>query len=176
MRLFLGLAADQLAGQVSARQSELAPPPGGRLVPAEMWHLTLGFFGDVPPVAAVAIQDAAAEYAQGQPALEISFQRVGAIGHRPPIRVWALCSDSSLAKSAVRRAQQVFRPWLSEREATRPPLVHLTLARGEWSRQPPGRPLRPPISVRTATVVLYQSHLRPEGVHYERLATFLLAD
>lgn len=176
VRLFLGLAADQLAGQVAARQAEVAPPLGGRLLPADMWHLTLGFFGEVPPVAASAIQARAAEYAQSLRSLVVSFRRVGAIGHRPPIRVWALCSDSTLVKSAVRQAQAVFRPWLSEREASRPPLVHVTLARGQWNREPPGRPLSPPITLQSSVVVLYQSHLRPEGVHYERLATFFLAD
>lgn len=176
MRLFLGLAADQLASQIAAREAEVAPPPGGRLLPADMWHLTLGFFGEVPAVAASAIEVRAAEYAQGQRPLQVSFQRVGAVGRRPPIRVWALRSDSDLVKSAVRRAQVTFRPWLSEREASRPPLVHVTLARGQWNSEPAGRTLFPPISLTAGALVLYESHLRSEGVHYERLATFVLAD
>lgn len=176
MRVFLGLAADHLAGVVAERLPELAPPEGGRLVPPEMWHLTLAFFGEMPEVAVKAIEDRTEEYALGQPPMGISFERVCAIGRRPPIRVWALASESNPGKAAIHRAKQLFRPWLSERELLRPPLVHLTLARGQWATQPKGHRLEPPLSFRAAAVVLYQSHLQPSGVHYERLATFHLAE
>lgn len=175
MRLFVGLAADHLATEVTSRLSELTPPAGGRLVPAEMWHLTLAFLGEMPDVALSAITRRVEEYALGQPPMGISFGRVGAIGRRPPIRVWALSSDSDRAKAAIQRAQAMFRPWLPARELRRPPLVHLTLARGQWATEPKGHAVDPPIAFHPGPVVLYQSHMQPAGVRYERLATFHLA-
>jgi 2'-5' RNA ligase len=111
---------------VSGLERLQAGLPGARWRPAEAFHITLAFYGEVREDVA---RDLDSELANvNVPALQLSLQGVGAFGEGPDIHaVWAgVVADAGLERLAAACAAAARRVGLTvDRRAYRP---HLTLA------------------------------------------------
>jgi RNA 2',3'-cyclic 3'-phosphodiesterase len=163
-RLFLGIpltpaATAELSAYLERTFSDGVP---GRVVPAENWHLTVRFLGDLAPEACARLRGAIGAGGLGHP-FEIRLGSVGAFPtpHRARV-LWIGVTEGeprlvSLAEAVERR---VGRAGLSIEE--RPYSPHLTIARLREPADLSGR-LRstapPAVSFAVSEVVLFRSQL-----------------
>lgn len=168
MRLFAGVPlSDEALRILSAiTRPEL---PGVRWLPPGQWHVTLGFFGEVDGELAGALRRAlvvAARALDGpvEAVLGPATQRLG------PSLLTVPVAGLEAAAAAVRAAAGAAGVAVEE---SRPFRGHVTVARGRG-----GRPLPPALSGiavaarwRVEAIELVRSHLGPEGVRYETLAS-----
>jgi RNA 2',3'-cyclic 3'-phosphodiesterase len=189
MRLFFALDIDRaIRERLSTYVDSLRRVPGVRFMPAETYHVTLKFLGEVQGLDL--IQTAAAQVQS--PSFELSFREAGFFPNaRSPRVFWAgihaddrlpaLASaiDDAMSKTAFPREERPFHP-------------HLTLARSGSGSPTPRRDERavsgfralvtaiekdPPPEFGTMTAhefFLYESKLSPRGAQYTKLARFPL--
>jgi 2'-5' RNA ligase len=163
--------ADSLRGGLRGKALPGRPPR------PENWHLTLRFLGDVADDQYRALERRLRQTPLGEP-FDLSFDRLGAFPRPARARVlWigigrgseALCS---LAETAERTA--VAAGFAAEERPYHP---HLTVSRlrrpGNLADLIEGFESAP-IEMPVVEVVLYRSHLRPEGARYEALERFSL--
>lgn len=173
-RLFLaldppGAARDRLAAW---RDRALAGRDDLRAVPTEVLHVTLAFLGYRPEKEIDAIADTAFAALAGCPPARLRPLAVRPLPPRQP-RLFALdledaADGCTIVQAAVAEALAAGRFYRPEK---RPFWPHMTLARVKRGRRagpldadpPPAEPFD------AADVVLYRSHLRPQGAHYEPL-------
>jgi 2'-5' RNA ligase len=133
-------ALAELAEAVAPLQA--AAPPGVRWVPAEQWHLTLAFLGEVDDGALPDLTERLARAARRHPPMGLAFGGAGRFGDRVLwIRVQVPDADGGRGASELKRlaasvAAAARRSGMPVDD--RPYRPHLTLARGR-----PGTNLRP---------------------------------
>lgn len=147
-----------------------APPDGVRLVPAQRWHLTLAFYGDV--VRPDRLVDRLREGVAGAPGLWLGIAGAEAFGSvvalRPSFpRAGDTLRLAALAASARRAGAAVHAPGVRPQERFRP---HITIARVRGDRAA-GRDYAEALAGvvapawLAAEVVLVRSILGPSPVH-----------
>ncbi len=158
MRLFLALSPPSavtahLDAAVEAARAAY-PSADVRWVPAERWHLTLAFYGEVADRDVARLRRRVARLVSGQVALDLSFTGAGRFGHRV---LWiGMGGDVDGLRALGQRASV-------EDRSYRP---HLTVARGRG-----GVDLTPAVDAlaayagppwRAGSVHLVESHLGPQ--------------
>jgi 2'-5' RNA ligase len=178
-RVFLGFPrppqADQglkTAGHLLARAGW-----GGRPTAPAALHVTLLFLGELDSAAVDAIAQSAAEAAAGSQSVTLVLDRWVFLPHRNAPRVLgAACGRvPSALTSLYRTVRHKTEPFLPGQAAPTTYLPHVTLMRrrpadpaGHLPRE------RPHIVWPVDRLVLWESHLRPEGPRYEEIAVWRL--
>ncbi len=159
---------------------------GWRELPRENWHLTLAFYGEVPGRALGALAEALEHVAGQAPLLELMTDGIGVFPTPSKPRVFWLGVEATrpealrrLARGCMRALEQTGKVAGKRREKKQPFVGHMTLARIRAELSVPVSEAllreipRPPAIAWTADeVVLYRSHLRPEGARYQVIETF----
>lgn len=180
MRVFVALdLPEEVRRAVADFVRTLEPAcPGARWARVSGIHITLKFIGEAPPEIVVRIKEALASIALAAP-VELCFREVGffpnarhprvfwaGIEASPNLAELAAAVEGRLEKLGIPREQRPFKP-------------HLTLARFKsevgLARLHDGVKRYPSLefgAMRTGEFHLYQSHLKPGGAEYARLATF----
>lgn len=138
-RLFIAIPVPpevrQEIGRAQGRLRRAAPPGTVRWTPADQFHVTLKFLGDVPVAQVAALQQAVAEVCGRQPALSLSARGIGFFPgvHKPRV-VWAGADDGGGRLAELHRQLDAALYWLAPAELKF--TGHITLGRFK-----PGRPL-----------------------------------
>ena len=179
LRLFV--AADVPEDVKTTLAETLAPfrdrIPGGRWTRSDGWHVTLKFLGATWPRLMDDVRGAVRSVAQTSRAFETSLTQVGVFPSARRARVlWAGLADPEARFGAmVTRLDELLEDHFVPEN--RPFTPHLTLVRltpsrdvGEFAPDLVGAavPSRPFVVDR---LVLYRSHLSPQGARYEPLAS-----
>ncbi len=170
-------AREHLEGALAELRDAAGAP---RWIPADRWHLTLLFLGDVPRDRVPAITAAAAPVVDAAPPMRLQLAGAGRFGsRRRPLVAWTgLAGDveplTSLARALKRMARGLRLP-----VEDRPFQAHLTI--GRWR---PGRPADGELPDRLAgyrgpdwpvtEVRLLESHLGPNP-RYDVVAAWPVA-
>jgi 2'-5' RNA ligase len=170
MRLFVAVVppAAALAPAAAAVHRLRAAEPGLGWIPAERWHLTLVFLGEVAERSLPELTDRLARVAHRHPPVEVTVGGAGRFG-RGVLWVGARGRLAPLAAGAARAAARTGIE--VEDRAYRP---HLTVARVRRHRPADLRPLvtalreLPATTFRADRLDLIRSHLGP-APRYERL-------
>lgn len=177
-RLFLGIPTPEpvrraVAGWIRERR---AAAPGWRWVDPARMHLTLRFYGETAPELVESLAEDLREIACGEAPFALGARGWGVFpGASRPRILWVGLSGRTeplarLARAAEAAARR--RGFAPEERAFHP---HLTIARAARDSRPalPGRP-DPELpdfgEYGVGELVLFRSHLRPEGPLYEPLA------
>jgi len=155
--------------------------PAARWARVEGMHVTLKFIGEAPPEKVERIKAELATI-RSAASVEMAFRDVGFFpNERHPRVFWVGINVTPNLQELAEEVQQRLEPLGILREQ-RPFRPHLTLARfksqdGLERLQEALRHVQPLEfgSMRTAELHLYQSHLKPSGAEYTRLATFSFA-
>ena len=183
MRLFAAVPITEPArGQITQLLARLREPGWPlRLVHDEGLHLTMKFFGEVPPGRLEVIEEAVRAAAPGTGALPLQLGGIGAFPslHRPRI-IWvgldAPPALELLQDRLERRAEAIGFP--PEGTPFRP---HVTLARVREGQRMPAGSLEgledqyEPVGFLASELILYESLLGRGGPHYEPRLTLELA-
>ena len=186
-RLFLALPLSADARQQLAEHCrDLRSISWLRVSAADKHHVTLQFFGAMPPQRVAAAECMLATVAEEGVATALTFGGLAALPPRGAPRViyarptGPTIGVEQLIQSA--RAAALEQGFAVDR---RPPLPHVTVARSRGSRggrstrqRLPGGALTAwatPVTAQVTAVTLYASHSRPGGAVYEELATRRLA-
>jgi 2'-5' RNA ligase len=153
-----------------------------RWVRPEGLHLTLRFFGEVPPEDVESLGAKLAEALSGLPGFELEFRGCGVFPERGrPRTLWVgVPSPPQALFDLQSRAEACARSLGFERE-TRRYEPHLTVARFRERERSAGAILEL-LGNRSFGVssvleaILFESHLSSEGSRYERIRTFSLAN
>lgn len=175
MRLFLGFPVPQETSTLlQAWQQEVQHPSVGfRWVPSDNWHLTVLFIGEIKetdwPTLQATLQPSFA-------AFSLAFQRFRVIKRKGTASmVWAQYEPDTRLNELYQQLHQQIGKWVTLPPVQAKVTPHLTLARiktksrvypiewPEWSLPP----------LPCEKLVLYRSHLTPQGAQYETLTTFL---
>jgi 2'-5' RNA ligase len=186
MRCFVAVdLPDPVRDAVRRAQGALraaAPDADVRWTGAAQLHVTLAFLGEIDPARAAAATDALRAVAGGRAAFPLRAAGLGAFptARRPRV-VWAGIDDPAGGLRALAADVAAALAPLGLAPEARPFRGHVTLAR---VRSPRGTaPLVRALGAATApafgawsvaAVVLYRSHLHPQGARYEPLAALPL--
>lgn len=175
-RLFIAIPLPETTVQMLDAvlgDAEASLPRGARLVPQELWHITILFLGDQDSESLPGI-DAALRSVYAGKELPIEFERVtyGPPG-RPPRMVWATTTEETSVRIGAlkqRLEAELVRGGIAWGHAEHGKFSgHVTLARFE-SRdglQPVDERVNESFVARD--LVLFESHLTPDGPTYEEL-------
>jgi 2'-5' RNA ligase len=180
VRTFVGVAVgDETRSRAAALQRELAKAGAGvNWVPAENFHVTLVFLGDVEDRDLHAVCRAVAAAAAGEPPFTLGVSGVGAFPHaRRPKTLWAGVTDGA---AEMVRLHGLLEPPLLElgvyRPEERPYTPHLTLGRvkteADGPRLAPALPRHAGWAGGASAVdevIVYASDMRREGPVYTPL-------
>jgi 2'-5' RNA ligase len=145
-------------------------------------HLTLHFFGSVSTKEIELIRLFSKKVASLFSPLYLSLGRIGGFPslERPNI-IWLEAIEDAGKLLSLQKAIQGEVRSLGFEIETRPFQPHATIGRVKWKNKDL-KPLLAKVPFKSPTpakiadhFVLYQSHLLPEGVHYEILETYLLS-
>jgi RNA 2',3'-cyclic 3'-phosphodiesterase len=157
-----------------------------REVPAQLWHVTLAFYGEVDGQDVDDLAEELMECAAIGATLDLQFAGVGVFPNpaRPKV-FWAGVDEMygghhlrHLARCCRRAGHVTVRKLLAKEAPFR---GHVTMARYQGhglalpDRVWEAMPELPELTWRASQVCLFQSILRPEGPQYRRLETFTLA-
>ncbi len=174
MRLFLGFPVSQETSTLlqAWQQEVLHPSAGFRWVPSDNWHLTVLFIGEVKDADWPTLQ------ATLQPtftAFSLAFQRFRTIKRQGAASmVWAQYEPEDRLNTLYHQLHQQVAKMVALPPVQPKVTPHLTLARiktkervypiewPEWTLPP----------LYCERLVLYRSHLTPQGAQYETLTTF----
>ena len=189
MRLFFALDIEApIRRKLNEYVDSLRRVPGVRFMPAESYHVTLKFLGevkDVEPVKEAAARVQAARF-------ELSFREVGFFPNaRAPRVFWAgIHADERLSELASKLDESLSAAGFAREE--RPFRPHLTLARSGSGDPRPRRDEQPVAGFRALVYVveknprpefgtmtaseffLYESKLLPRGAQYTKVARYPL--
>ena len=183
MRVFVALDLPEEVHRALADFVRTLEPTcaGARWTRTSGIHVTLKFIGEAPPEKVERIKETLAAIALAEP-VELRFRDVGFFPNaRHPRVFWAgIEASGNLAELAVAVEERL--ETLGIPREQRPFKPHLTLARFK-SEQGLARlddavrryPSLEFGAMRTGEFHLYQSHLKPGGAEYARLATFSFA-
>lgn len=158
--------------------------PHARWLPRISWHITLAFLGPTPEdrlAAVTAVLGAAASGAQVE--ASGAFSRLTGLGAFPsPARarvIWVGLDDAGGALASLAGTLAAGLAELGVPQERRPWRPHLSVARlrvpeGVGPALASAGPIDTP-GFRVSEIVLFQSHLRPQGPVYEALGRFPLA-
>lgn len=179
MRAFIALEMpEEFVDDVAALARRLARSVDGRFVPAENYHLTLAFLGEVGEAGARAAMDAMDEACRAAGPMPIEVEGLGAFGKRAGgAGLWLdVAKDPELMALAER-----VRAGLDERgvayDGSRSFLPHVTLARR--AKLPAGTALPElpfPLPCEARSVTLFRSYLEKDGARYKPLYTIDLGE
>ena len=181
MRLFIAVdpSPEALAALAEAQGQLRAAIACRRWADLAGAHLTLQFLGEVGPDAAAAIAAAIAARAAETPPLALALAPLGAFptparprvlwagvaGDLPRLAALQAALGEGLRGHGITPEARAFRP-------------HLTLAREPADPGAAGRALAAvvvsPVSWQAGEVVLYRSHLGPQGARYEAIGRHVL--
>lgn len=163
-----------LAGAVAPFRDRI---PGGRWTRSEGWHVTLKFLGSTWPRLVADVERAVRSAASASRAFQTSLTQVGVFPSPGRARVvWAGLADPEgrFAPIVQRLDGLLEEHFAPEKRAFTP---HLTLARlnpprsvREFAPDLVGTPL-PSRPFAVDRLVLYRSHLSPQGARYEALVS-----
>ncbi len=153
--------------------------PGVRWVKGSEIHITLHFFGSVGQDEIGKITKIVNSVTGNIAPLQLSLGGIGAFPHPgKPRVVWLGAGGETEKLKGLRSAlEREFRKagFPCEEREFKP---HLTLGRVKEGKKVTGLEkieFKPTPEKRLSELVLFQSHLSPEGAHYERIATFPLS-
>ncbi|MGW4795037.1 RNA 2',3'-cyclic phosphodiesterase [Nonomuraea sp. NPDC004297] len=180
MRLFTALVPpDEVLDEIArAIAPYVGQVPGLRWPDRETWHITLGFFGEVPERVLPELETRVARAVGRHSALDLAFSGFGGFSSAGRARIfWAGVTGDSMTRLADSVRAGARRAGATETDDKRfhP---HLTLARSK--RETDLRPLVEALSGfsgspwRAESVQLVRSHAGPP-VRYESLAEWALA-
>ncbi len=184
LRLFVALEPPDLVRRRLASLQERLKAAAGRhagdvkWVPVENVHLTLQFLGAVPEERVEAVKAAVAGAAAGALPLHLEVRGAGGFPSARRARVlWAGVGGDVAPLGALVSALGRDLGILGFPPEERPFSAHLTLGRSRDPRGAPGLAVAlaqaadgPGAPWRASEVVLFQSHLSPQGPRYEPLA------
>jgi 2'-5' RNA ligase len=181
-RLFVGIALPEEAREALARHlcghavRQLAPP-GVRLLPADNWHVTLQFLGDVASETSAALHAACSRAAAAVP--EFALELAGASAFPSPRRARTLFvavtrGQAELTQLAQRLGEET-EPLGFARDP-RPFHGHVTFARQKHGSAAPllAACAPPALEIRVTRLTLFRSLLSSQGSRYEVVAAFPL--
>lgn len=146
MRLFAAIRPPApVLEHLDAALAPLREGVGQRLrwVPAEQWHLTVAFYGQVPDGAALDVQEALAAAVAGWGSMQLSLHGAGSFSAR---NLWVGVSGEVARLRAL--MVECARAPLTEDDSHRAPRPHLTVARvGRRARELDVRPLARALAV-----------------------------
>ncbi|MEU4511316.1 RNA 2',3'-cyclic phosphodiesterase [Nonomuraea wenchangensis] len=180
MRLFAALVPpDEVLDEIErAIAPHVGQVPGLRWPDRATWHITLGFFGEVPERALPELETRLARAVRRHRALDLAFAGFGAFSSARRARVfWIGVTGDSMTRLADSVRAGARRAGATETDA-KPMHPHLTLARAKTETDL--RPLVESLSGfsgspwRAETVRLVRSRTGPQ-VRYESLAEWALA-
>ncbi len=153
--------------------------PGVRGVEPRQVHLTLHFFGSIPPSEIDHIDGSMRQVASLYAPLRVALDGVGGFPDlkRPDI-LWLGMEDKAGTLLSFQKALRAAVGQLGFKTETRPFYPHVTIGRikkrtGSLETLASRIPFRFPSAEKTADhFALYQSHCLPEGVRYEILKTY----
>ena len=179
MRAFIALELPEgFVDDAAAMARRLARSVDGKFVPAENYHLTLAFLGEMGEAEARSAMDAMDEACRSVGPLPIDVEGLGAFGKRAGgSGLWLdVVKDPELMALAER-----VRAGLDERgvayDGSRPFLPHVTLARR--AKLPEGLALCElpfPLPCEARSVTLLRSYLDKDGARYKPLYTIDLGE
>ena len=182
MRVFLAVEIDAgVRAKIAAIPRELSSLTGrARWVRPEGLHLTLRFFGEVPPEGVETLGAKLAEALAGLPAFELEFRGCGVFPERGRPRVlWMGVPDAPKALFDLQSRAEACARALGFARETRRYEPHLTLARFREHERSAGSILEV-LEKRSFGVssvgeaILFESRLSTSGSRYERLRAFSL--
>lgn len=176
VRLFAGIPLDDaartyVAAAVAAIQQEAVR---ARWVPAENWHVTLAFLGDLDDDRYASI--AAAFHTVGRrPSLALHLSRVGAFPTtRRPRVIWVGGEQSPEFNATAKEVRAAFIPFGIRFDDDDDLQAHVTVGRTNGSATLRVTQLGAAISMPVTRIVLFESVRAPAGVRYvEREVTTL---
>lgn len=181
VRIFLALPlAPSFEAEVSPLILEMKERyPHTRWVPASEIHVTLHFFGSVEKDEISRITRLVEPLTKTEKALNLCLEGLGAFpNHSRPRVVWVGIRGDTVPLAALRnRIERRLKEegYRCEEREFRP---HATLGRIKEGKHGPGfNPVKfgPTAFKQVKELVLFQSHLTPQGAHYETIATYPLA-
>ncbi len=137
MKIFLGVpasapvkaAAGELARQLQARATAMAPRARVSWVPPDRFHFTVLFIGHVAPAQVDAVRDALVR-PFAEPRFDLAMAGAGVFpASGKPRVIWAGCSDGAAAFVRVQHEAYTRIAAVVPLEPERDPRPHLTLAR-----------------------------------------------
>ena len=137
MKIFLGVpasapvmaAAGELSRQLQARAAAMAPRARVSWVPADRFHVTVLFIGQVGPSQVDAVRDALAR-PLAEPRFDLAIAGAGVFpASGKPRVIWAGCGDGAAAFVRVQHEAYLRLATVVPLEPERDPRPHLTLAR-----------------------------------------------
>lgn len=149
--------------------------PGVRLVPAENWHLTIHFIGNVAPTKLSEISEKLKEVAADFEPFSLKLLRVapGPNKHAPRL-VWAQFAENKIFEK-ITRAVTI---GLGEKMQNQHPIPHITVARFAKDFHPkpnlPVTPAKENTSLEVSEIALWQSELRHPHPRYTILERYAL--
>ena len=182
MRVFLAIDIDSgVREKLKDLESELRPlTRRARWVRPDGLHLTLRFFGEVPPREVEALAAGLAEAFVGIPAFTLDFHGCGVFPDRRNPRVfWVGVRNAPKALFELQSRAEVVARAMGFSHERRPFEPHLTVARFRG----PERELDSILSgcgardfgpSEVAEAILFESHLSPAGASYEKVRTYHL--
>jgi 2'-5' RNA ligase len=183
VRIFVALdIPPEIRRRISDLRAKLESAcPGARWARVEGMHVTLKFIGEAPLEKVERIKTELATI-RSAASVEMTFRDVGFFPNERHTRVfWVGITATPNLPELAEQVEQRLEPLGIPREQ-RPFRPHLTLARfksqgGLERLREALRHLQPQEfgPTRTAELHLYQSHLKPGGAEYTRLATFCFA-
>ena len=148
--------------------------PGVRIVPAENWHVTFHFIGNVPNAQ---VAEITAKLQELSPKLEPFTLKLLRVAPGPnakmPRLVWAQFAENK----AFEKAARAITIGLGAKMQHQHPVPHITLARFAKDFKPPKMPATPArenTSFEVTEMALWQSELRQPHPHYSVLEKFKL--
>jgi 2'-5' RNA ligase len=177
MRLFVAVELDEAVRERLAR--ELEPlralpeaPRGLRWLPAESWHVTLQFLGEVQDSMLDPLRSACAQAGTAVSAFELVLAGAGAFKPRAARVLWLGARTGSSDLAALAEAVTARTEPLGFAAEERAFSAHVTIARIKPAADL--RPLLPrlqlgPFAQRVTRLTVVRSHLSQHGARYEAL-------
>ena len=177
MRVFLAVDLDEeVRGRIAKLALDLRKDvPRARWVRPEGLHLTLRFFGEVPPGGVESLGTKLAEACSGVPAFALELRGCGVFPERGSPRVlWVGLAEPPEALFELQSRAEASARALNFAPEKRPFEPHLTVARFRERERDLG-PILKVCADRSfgvspvAEVILFESRLSSSGARYERL-------
>lgn len=169
MRAFIALELpDAFADEVAGLSRQLSQVCEGRFVPAESYHLTLAFLGEVGEAEAASAVSALEAACAGCGPVELRPSGLGTFGRGRDVTLWlGIEKDPELVRLASRVREQLDARGLAYDE--KPFSPHVTLARRVRGLEGSLDGLAFPLADEACRVTLFRSHLDAGGARYKPL-------
>lgn len=173
-RLFVAAPLPDFLVSELVTYTETYEMPGIRIVPAENWHVTFHFIGNVPYPQVAEITTKLQQISQTLEPFTLKLLRVApGPNAKMPRLIWAQFAENK----AFEKAARAITIGLGAKLQHQHPVPHITLARFAKDFRPPKLPAVPTrenTSFEVTELALWQSELRQPHPHYSVLEAFKL--